>query len=181
YMNELMTLQTASTGREKYFRKFPNDSIIDFYDLDGKGVAFHDNYKFWKFNRQILSHSIKSACLSSETSRTINNLFEEMANYWINLKKPDDSIIIDVPVWMRRFINEFMSTVTTGNRTFAIKYYYQKLKNEITNEILESQKFIDSTATTVTFALYNISHHPNVKKKLCEEIDAVFKDDPTRP
>ncbi|CAG8459532.1 670_t:CDS:2 [Ambispora gerdemannii] len=39
----------------------------------------------------------------------------------------------------------------------------------------------DTTVNTFCFALYYITHHPNVKKKLLEEIESVFRDDPTRP
>src|SRR6266511_2330764 len=33
---------------------------------------------------------------------------------------------------------------------------------------------------TFCFVLYYISHHPNVKKKMLEEIESVFRDEPTR-
>ncbi|CAJ0750465.1 24792_t:CDS:2, partial [Entrophospora sp. SA101] len=38
----------------------------------------------------------------------------------------------------------------------------------------------DTTVNTFCFVVYYISHYPEVKKKLFEEIDSVFKDDPTR-
>ncbi|CAG8666077.1 885_t:CDS:2, partial [Paraglomus occultum] len=37
------------------------------------------------------------------------------------------------------------------------------------------------TSNTFCYALYYISHHPEVKKKLLEEIEKVFEDDPNRP
>ncbi|CAG8846702.1 4148_t:CDS:2, partial [Racocetra persica] len=38
----------------------------------------------------------------------------------------------------------------------------------------------DPGSNTFCFVLYYISHHPHVKKKLLEEIETVFKDDPYR-
>ncbi|CAG8809892.1 21080_t:CDS:1, partial [Dentiscutata erythropus] len=35
-------------------------------------------------------------------------------------------------------------------------------------------------ASAFSFALYNIAHHPDAKQKLLDEINSVFKDNPTR-
>ncbi|CAJ0921410.1 1165_t:CDS:2 [Entrophospora sp. SA101] len=39
----------------------------------------------------------------------------------------------------------------------------------------------DTTSNTFSFVLYYISHHPNVKKRMLEEIESVLKGDETRP
>ncbi|PKC06891.1 cytochrome P450 [Rhizophagus irregularis] len=39
----------------------------------------------------------------------------------------------------------------------------------------------DTTVNTFCFALYYLSHNPDVKKKLVEEIESVFQDDFNRP
>ncbi|CAG8804780.1 7801_t:CDS:2, partial [Gigaspora margarita] len=92
---------------------------------------------------------IKNACYAEETCKSINNLYEEMTNYWIDLKKPnEDSVVIDAATWMRRFTNDFISVVTTSERTIAIRNYYKVLNNEkITQEIMDSENFVESIST----------------------------------
>ncbi|CAJ0850854.1 16255_t:CDS:2, partial [Entrophospora sp. SA101] len=42
-------------------------------------------------------------------------------------------------------------------------------------------KICSRTSNTFSFVLYYISHHPNVKKRMLEEIESVLKGDETRP
>ncbi|KAF0555489.1 cytochrome P450 [Gigaspora margarita] len=299
YVNKFMTPASDQENHMKHLMRTANNGLLDLFDLDCKGVGLNHNYNFWKFNRQIFYQAIKTACYAEETCKLINNLYEEMINYWINLKKSnDDSVVVDAAAWMRRFTNDFISVVATSERTFAIKHYYQILNNEkITQEILDSEDFVecisnffednqmifipkvlrkfplirgrvhkmmdtcdylykrlvqrirrrrkeveklvnasnfdtsqlkndlltsmvvantpyettpqknvdpsllrpmtddeirgimfdafaagtDTTANTFCFVLYYITHHPEVKKKLLEELRTVFKDDLTRP
>ncbi|GES83213.1 cytochrome P450 [Rhizophagus clarus] len=39
----------------------------------------------------------------------------------------------------------------------------------------------DTTANTISYIIYYLAHNPDVKKKMLDEIDRVFKDDKTRP
>ncbi|RIA91659.1 cytochrome P450 [Glomus cerebriforme] len=276
-----------------------NNGLLDLFDLHNKGVGLNHDYKHWKFNRQIFSQAIMPLSLTNKPSNILNQLFEEMANYWIDLKQKDDNgSIIDMSVWMRRFTMDFISLLTTGKHIHSMYHYCQKLKDEpITKEMIESEEFADcintfvsdnqiifvpkilrglplvrprvdhlldncgrlydklveiirkrrreieksiingefdtntkqldlltslivantqydphpqknldpsilrpmtddeirgvmfdafvagtdTTVNTFCFALYYITHHPNVKKKLLEEIETVFKDDPTKP
>ncbi|CAG8709715.1 24148_t:CDS:2, partial [Racocetra persica] len=296
YVNKFIT-PLSEDNHKTHFMRIPKNEFLDMLDLC-KGTTLNHNYNSWKFNRQIFSRAIRTACYSDETIEKVNNIFEEMMDYWMNLRKPDENFAnVDAAAWMPRFINDSISAITTGNRTFAIKNYYHKLKtNEVTKEIMESEHFIDclnsfnkdghmifipkflrpfplingrvnkfvhmfddiykrlvemirkrrkeveklvnssnfdqsqlkndlltsmivantpyettpqqnvdpsllrpmtddeirgimfdafmagtdSTTNTFCFVLYYISHHPHVKKKLLEEIETVFKDDPYR-
>ncbi|RIB06103.1 cytochrome P450 [Gigaspora rosea] len=116
--------------------------LLDFFDFSTKGVAFNCDYNYWRFNRQIFSRAMKTACNSNKTIKLMNNLFEEMINYWINLKKPDDSTIIEASTWMFKFSFDFLFGVLIGSPSFAMKSYYQRLKNiDITKEIIEYEKY----------------------------------------
>ncbi|CAG8643023.1 5458_t:CDS:2 [Cetraspora pellucida] len=143
YVDKFMS--SAKENLKKNLNRTPNNGLIKLFDLDCKGVALNYDYNSWKFNRQIFSHAFKIACYSDETVKIINNLFEEMIDYWINLRNPNEnSAIIDAAAWMLRYTNDFISIITTGNRTFAIKNYHHKLKtNEVTKEVMESEKFIE--------------------------------------
>ncbi|CAB4420577.1 unnamed protein product [Rhizophagus irregularis] len=39
----------------------------------------------------------------------------------------------------------------------------------------------DTTANTISFIVYYLAHHPDVKRKMLNEIDRIFQDDKTRP
>ncbi|CAG8550161.1 22040_t:CDS:2 [Racocetra persica] len=148
HVNKFMSPPSEENHR-KHLMRTANNGLLDVFDLEFKGVGLNHNYNFWRFNRQIFSHAIKTACLSDETVKIVNKLFEEMTNHWMDLRKPNEnSAIVDSAAWMRRFTNDFISVITTGNRTFAIKNYHHKLKtNEVTEEIMESEEFVECIST----------------------------------
>ncbi|CAI2169372.1 10226_t:CDS:2 [Funneliformis geosporum] len=271
-----------------------NNGLLDLFDLEKKGVGLNHDFKFWKFNRQIFSQAVMPLSYANSTSKYLNQLFEEMSSSWMDLKpKDDDSIVIDMSTWMRRFTCDFISLLTTSKHISTIKNYHRTIKNDvITKEMAESEDFVesinifvsdnqilfvpkilrdlpligsrvntmlsnnyylygrllniikrrrkeiengglnndsnqldllttlivantpcdphpqknvdpslsrpmtddeirgvmfdafvagtDTTVNTLCFALYYISHYPNVKKKLFQEIESVFKNDTTR-
>ncbi|RIB29632.1 cytochrome P450 [Gigaspora rosea] len=53
--------------------------------------------------------------------------------------------------------------------------------DEVRGPLFDSLLGSDTIANTLSFVLYYISRHPNVKEKLLEEIRTVFKDDMNRP
>ncbi|CAG8513511.1 10133_t:CDS:2 [Acaulospora morrowiae] len=275
-----------------------NNGLLDLFDLETKGVGLNHSYKHWKFNRHIFTQAIMPLALTNKPSEILNQLFVEMAQYWIDLKQPDsDGTVTDIAIWMRRFTTDFISLLTTSKKFSALYYYSQKIKNEpITQEMIDSEEFVenintfvsdnqilfvpkllrnmpfikprvnklldnchrfydrlvdivkakrkeideivknggeldtkradlltsliiantqydphpqknvdpslsrpmnddeirgvmfdafvagtDTTVNTFCFAIYYLSHHPEVKKKLFEEIDTVFPDDPNKP
>ncbi|RHZ80932.1 hypothetical protein Glove_130g177 [Diversispora epigaea] len=90
--------------------------------------------------------SLTSLTYSPKLSKIENVLFEEMSNYWIDLKQKDeDVIIIDMAAWIRRLTCDIMSILLIGKRANTINYYYRKLKNVvITKEMIESEEFIEN-------------------------------------
>ncbi|CAG8638477.1 9976_t:CDS:1 [Dentiscutata heterogama] len=130
--------------RMKYLMRTNKDkTLLDLFDFSNKGVAFNCNYDYWRFNRQIFSRAMKTATKSNSTVKLINNLFEEMIDYWIGLKEPDnDSTIIEASTWMFKYSFDFLFGVVTGSPSFAMKSYYQKLKKiDATKEIMEFEKY----------------------------------------
>ncbi|RHZ83663.1 hypothetical protein Glove_89g56 [Diversispora epigaea] len=122
-----------------------NDGLLDLFDLDKKGLAFNHDYNHWKFNRHIFLRAITHLTYSPKPSNFVNILFEEMSNYWIDLKQKDDVIIIDIVTWIRRFACDLISILTTEKQVNTTHYYYRKLKNEvITKEMIESEEFVES-------------------------------------
>ncbi|CAG8773152.1 25970_t:CDS:2, partial [Dentiscutata erythropus] len=148
YVSKLMA-PSSEQDHYKHHMRTANNGLLDMFDLDRKGVGLNHDYNFWKFNRQIFTSAIKTACYSEATVKTINNLYDEMIGYWLNLKKPgDDSVVVDAASWMRRFTNDFISVVTTSERTLAIKNYYHILNNEKkTQEMEDSEEFVECIST----------------------------------
>ncbi|CAG8845224.1 30801_t:CDS:1, partial [Racocetra persica] len=144
YVDKFIT-PSSEENHKKHFKRTPNNRLLDMFDLDCKAVALNHNYNSWKFYRQLFSRAIKTACYSNETIETLSNLFEEMMDFWMNLRKPDENLAnVELSAWMQRFSNDLIYAITTGNRTFATKHYYHKLKtNEVTKEIVESEHVIE--------------------------------------
>ncbi|CAG8818446.1 23196_t:CDS:2, partial [Dentiscutata erythropus] len=70
--------------------------LLDLFDFSNKGVAFNCNYIYWRFNRQIFYRAMRTASQSNSTFKLMNILSEEMINYWIDLKNPDEIKKIDI-------------------------------------------------------------------------------------
>ncbi|CAG8689751.1 20628_t:CDS:2 [Cetraspora pellucida] len=184
YVGKLMSPLSEEQQR-KHLMRTANNGLLDMFDLDYKGVGLNHSYNFWKFNRQIFSNALKIAVHSDETVKIVNNLFEEMTDYWMNLRKFDEnSAIVDTAAWMRRFTNDFISVITTGDRTFAIKNYHHKLKtNEVTEEIMESEEFVECISTffddnQMIFIPKLLSHFPLINgrvNKMVHTLDYVYK------
>ncbi|CAG8537282.1 14204_t:CDS:1, partial [Gigaspora rosea] len=148
YADSFMYPPTSSSDQNKHTKhmmKTDNRGLLKFFDLENKGIVFNVNYKHWKFNRQMISRPIRTACYSEETSKLINHLFEEMMNYWIKLKKHDEDVtILDATNWINRFFNDFTSVLITGKRSFAIEAHYHKVKrNSMTKEMSEAENFAE--------------------------------------
>ncbi|CAG8554887.1 10744_t:CDS:2, partial [Diversispora eburnea] len=165
----------------RHVTRSANDGLLDLFDLDKKGLGLNHDYNRWKFNRRIFSQaimSLTSSTYSPKLSKIENGLFEEMSNYWIDLKQKDENvIIIDMAAWTRRFICDFISTLTTEKRTNTIHYYYRKLKNEvITKEMIESEEFIENINVFVSnnqflFAPKHINNLPFIKNRVKRLLD----------
>ncbi|RHZ83666.1 hypothetical protein Glove_89g55 [Diversispora epigaea] len=122
-----------------------NNGLLDLFDLDKKGVGLNHSYNHWKFNRHIFLQAMMPLTHSPKPGNFVNILFEEMSDCWIDLKQKDDTIIIDIATWIRRFTCDFISLLTTEKQANTIHYYHRKLKNEvITKEMIESEEFIES-------------------------------------
>uniref|UniRef100_A0A1D1XQ08 Cytochrome P450 4d2 n=1 Tax=Anthurium amnicola TaxID=1678845 RepID=A0A1D1XQ08_9ARAE len=287
----------VATDAKAHLMRTANNGLLDLFDLEKKGIGLNHDYNYWKFNRHIFTQAIMPLSLTDKPSIILNQLYEEMAQHWIDLKQQGEKgAVIDISVWMRHFTADFISMLTAGRRMAVMQHYCQKLKKEpLTEEILDTEEFVecintfvsdnqvifapkilrglpfikprvdkllkscnrfyeklvdivkekrqevekaimhgeldtkrmdlltsliiantqydphpqekvdpslarpmtddeirgvmfdafvagtDTTVNTFCFALYYITHHPEVKKKMLEEIKTVFKDDPDRP
>ncbi|CAG8504600.1 11755_t:CDS:2, partial [Dentiscutata heterogama] len=148
YAEVFMFPSMSSSDQDKHMKhimRSHNDGLLKYFDLENKGLVFNVTYNHWKFNRQIFSRPVRTASCSEETSRLINNLFEETMSYWIKLKKPDEDItVIDVTTWINRLFNDFNSVFITGRRSFAIEAHYRKFKKiDMTKEMSDVENFAE--------------------------------------
>ncbi|GES74966.1 cytochrome P450 [Rhizophagus clarus] len=87
--------------------------------------------------------------------------------------------------------HDMLTSVITANTPRDINYTktvggeaLERPLNDIEIRHIMFDAFIggtDTTANMITFITYYIAHHPDVKKKMLEEIDRVFQGDRTRP
>ena len=148
-----------------YMIRFPMKAATKALGIEGKGLTMNYDLTSWKFNRQFYSKFMMTPRFNVAAIKWTNELSEEMMRYWMDLGKKkelkqqknvseDALVIIDMAAWMRRFTNDLISVLTTGKRTHTIPFHYHKLKNEkITEEMLESEKFVESLNNLVTRSL----------------------------
>ncbi|CAG8685805.1 9243_t:CDS:2, partial [Dentiscutata erythropus] len=138
-----------------YWKRFPLKlEVFEDHGINQLGLAFNENFNYWKFYRQIYMQAIGKLSNSNRTTKLLNELFEELSNYWLDLTGNNyNSGVIDLTAWTKRFLTDLMFLLSTGKRSFAIKYCYLKLKNEkVTKEIMDSEHYIES----LTYFLVNI-------------------------
>ncbi|CAB4490274.1 unnamed protein product [Rhizophagus irregularis] len=149
YVEKFLASNSSSIN---HIMRTANNGLLDLFDLEKKGVGLNHDYQHWKFNRHIFLQAVMPLSSTNKPSQYVNLLFEEMSNYWIDLKhKNDDSVVIDISTWMRRFTSDFISLLTTGQQMSTINYYYRMIKNEeVTKEMIDSENFIESINTFVS-------------------------------
>ncbi|CAG8633720.1 782_t:CDS:2, partial [Paraglomus occultum] len=130
---------------KSHMMRTPNNGLLDLFDLEKKGLGMNHNYNHWKVNRPIFSRAFIPLSVIEKANTIGNRLSEEMIQHWIDLKHPGEKYtVIDVPVWMRRFTADFISTMATGKQMSIMKHYCQKLKNEpLTEEILGTEELVE--------------------------------------
>ncbi|PKC60241.1 cytochrome P450, partial [Rhizophagus irregularis] len=86
--------------------------------------------------------------------------------------------------------NDLLTSIITANTPRDINY--NKIDDkEVTRPMTDSEIRViifdgiiagtDTTANTISFIVYYLAHHPDVKRKMLNEIDRIFQDDKTRP
>ena len=142
----------VATDSRAHFMRTANNGLLDLFDVEKKGIGMNHDYNTWKFNHHIFSQAIMPLSLTDKPSIILNQLHEEMSQYWIDLKQPGDrGAVIDIAVWMRRFTADFIAILTAGKRMSIMKHYCQKLKNEpLTEEILDTEEFMEGVHTIIS-------------------------------
>ncbi|GBC01274.1 hypothetical protein RclHR1_04120004 [Rhizophagus clarus] len=85
--------------------------------------------------------------------------------------------------------NDMLTSVITANTPRSVNFTktFEETMRPMTNTEIRSimlDGFIggtDTTANTLSFIIYHLAHNPDVKKKMLEEIDRIFRGDKTRP
>ncbi|CAJ0647454.1 3083_t:CDS:10, partial [Entrophospora sp. SA101] len=87
----------SSVNPSNHATRTNNGGLLEIFDLDEKGIA---------------------------PNKYINALFEEMSNFWMDLKPKDDAaIVINIASWLRQFTCDFIHRETG----FSIHYYHHFL------------------------------------------------------
>ncbi|EXX59148.1 hypothetical protein RIR_jg12061.t1 [Rhizophagus irregularis DAOM 181602=DAOM 197198] len=138
------------------YRSLPNAGL-DEMGLSKSGISFNMDLEGWKFNRRVLSHTIMSPIFLRENINFVNQIFDELENYWINLLKFEKKI--DFTKWSSYVVTDIILTSITGKKSYSTTIYHNSLSNSIETEvpdniINESLKFIDSIYMFLTSFLF---------------------------
>jgi hypothetical protein len=148
-------MNIPSTKTNYPIRIHTTEGFMD-YGLGGIGLAFNNDYKSWRYNRQFFSQAIMTPSFNYQAIEWTNELWNEMESYWNNLGEDYE---LDLIKWMRRFTNEMIFKIATGTKNDAIASYYSMLVNNNLNEkenekLKESKNFIESIETFIEGIFY---------------------------
>ncbi|RGB26450.1 cytochrome P450 [Rhizophagus diaphanus] len=157
---DLIENMNIPSKKSKYPIRLQNTEGLAEYGLDGVGVAFNNDLKSWKYNRQFFSQAIMTPSFNYQAIEWTNDLWNEMDSYW---NKLGEDYELDLIKWMRRFTNEMIFKISTGTKNDAIASYYNMLinnnnnnnnNNSLNEKLNESKNFIESIETYLAGMFY---------------------------
>ncbi|PKC12245.1 cytochrome P450 [Rhizophagus irregularis] len=146
---------------EKIFRPSLNNNYLirithreglDEIDVTTKGITFNRSLDSWTFNRKFFNQAISSLSFMKQNVIWTQNLFEEMEDYWRELKFQTENtsgkeFTLNISEWMIRFTTDVIFTLTTNKRAYSFANYFNQLSNTKTKqhseiEMVESENLI---------------------------------------
>ncbi|CAB4395418.1 unnamed protein product [Rhizophagus irregularis] len=197
YTNDMIIALT--TGERSY-------TMAGYFNIQGEEKAEHplaivdDSEKFVRaFRKHILNVAIfvflpsfvrhYIPFVKGKTDDLIQNvgfIYDRIDTIVKRRKEEIENTPLDKPL-----PHDMLTSVITANTPRDINYTktvggeaLERPMNDIEIRHIMFDAFIggtDTTANMITFIAYFVAHHPEVKKKLLEEIDSVFQGDKTRP
>ncbi|KAF0453766.1 cytochrome P450 [Gigaspora margarita] len=166
---------------------------LDEFGVLNRGLAFNEDFKSWRYNRQFFTQALLAPKFMSMTIMSSNKLFEELSEYWQSIGKQNNNdnwtIEIDFSAWFHAFMNDFSSILITGERTYSIASYYNTqstIKSKHPNSLIEnSDKFVKKIVQLAEDLLFFVYVNPllrryipmlrNKSKSMLENRDCVFE------
>jgi cytochrome P450 len=146
---------------EKIFRPSLNNNYLirithreglDEIDVTTKGITFNRSLDNWIFNRRFFNQAISSMNFMKQSVVWTQNLFEEMEDYWRELKIQTENtsgkeFTLNISEWMIRFTTDVIFILTTNKRAYSFANYFNQLSNTRTKqhsevEMVESEDLI---------------------------------------
>ncbi|RIA89843.1 cytochrome P450 [Glomus cerebriforme] len=146
---------------EKIFRPSLNNNYLiritpreglDEIDVTTKGITFNRKFDSWMFNRRFFNQAISSLNFMKQNIIWTRNLFEEMEDYWRELRIQSENtsgreLVLNISEWMIRFTTDVIFVMTTNKRAYSFANYFNQLSNTRTKqhseiEMVESENLI---------------------------------------
>ncbi|CAB5392812.1 unnamed protein product [Rhizophagus irregularis] len=191
---ELLENMNTTSTKTKYPIRFNNTEGLVEYGVSAVGVGHNNVPKSWKFNRQFFTQAMLTPSFNHQAIEWTYELWKEMEIYWNKIGENQE---LDLGKWMHRFTNEIIFNIATGvkNNSVAAFYYTvvdpesiktldktEQAKMEYSEEFVQSiETYMSGSASVFCFVVYFLEHHPEVKKRLRQELDEVFGNDSTKP
>ncbi|CAG8443581.1 14351_t:CDS:2 [Dentiscutata erythropus] len=144
----------TNSTKTNFFRRSLSTQGFEELGIDKVGIAFNRDLKSWRYNRRILSYTLTNGRVLKESIKIVKKLFEEIEGYWITLNnennlsdKINEEFIVDLSQWTRRFMTDLALNLNFSEHAFSMASYFNllsKSKNQQSQEIIESEKFLKS-------------------------------------
>ncbi|CAG8731707.1 3241_t:CDS:1, partial [Acaulospora morrowiae] len=134
----------------------PDNEGLKEVELLNSGVIFNLNYKSWEFYRRFYSRSILKPSFIIQATDSIQEVFNEMDNYWEQL---GEDFILDFPFWTKRFFLDTIFLIATSKPAYSLASYYNSVSPDkkvhvSENNLKESDTFILGINAFVTSLIY---------------------------
>lgn len=161
-------LLTPSTKNPYLLRSAAHNNGSEEMGISKKGVAFNDDYKSWRFNRQFISQAVLAPKLTQDAIFGTSKLFNELESYWDKLYvQQENKKKLDFPRWLNNFTNDMIIMLLTGERSYTMAGYFNTLSDEKANYpsaiIEDSVKLVEAFRIFLT-GLPHFSHYSQLMR-----------------
>ncbi|CAG8635591.1 8754_t:CDS:2 [Funneliformis mosseae] len=141
---ELLEKIFSSSTKSNFLLRSPNNEGMNEFGFGKSGMVVNSDLSSWRRNRMLSVPLLMNAGFLKTQVHVIQELFQEMENYWKLLNdKNDEKIILDFTSWMHRFALDVVITSSLGRSSYALKSFYNTFtqsdgtieKNENTSSI----------------------------------------------
>ncbi|CAG8682736.1 4826_t:CDS:2, partial [Cetraspora pellucida] len=130
YLEKMLTPSSKDTT---FMIRVPYTEAIEEFGMARRGITANHDVKLWRFNRHFFNQAVLAPSFNYEVVEWANKLFPELESYWKSLVNSDSyddnlqnnwTLEIDLATWIRRFTNDMIVVLLTGERSYSMASYY---------------------------------------------------------
>ncbi|CAG8675242.1 13119_t:CDS:2 [Cetraspora pellucida] len=195
YLEKMLTPSSKDTT---FMIRLPYTEAIEEFGMARRGITANHDVKLWRFNRHFFNQAVLAPSFNYEVVEWANKLFPELEGYWKSLVNSDSyddnlqnnwTLEIDLATWIRRFTNDMIVVLLTGERSYSMASYYNSqspVKVLRSNPLIQdSERFIKGAGDHLmgltlfmylgSFFRHHVPFYKYRVKKLLENRDYLFE------